>query len=399
MLGRIGRSRRGRVALAIVLIAGADGPGRARGHEWSGRGLAGLGARPLRVLHRGHGPHEGVAHVVQGQAAHGALAEPLLFGRLRRRAGQGAHAVQPTRQTDISNGHLVTSSITKANTRLVCWSISPKALRLPPSVRLKNQFGTAVLRPTAARSLCLPSWKNQAKPLKFPSSSAPASLDSYACYSAVHPAGTPSFSPPRSVALKDQFGAATTRVGAPNMVCLPTARQRQRAPLDQAREFDRLRRVLCPPGTRVGGEDRLQQEPVRYRRGQGVARHGAVPSLGGGGGDSHDDRSGHDRAPDDGSGDDRSGHDHDSTFASALDADRAGADLVVLAASGCGQPRGARAGVRDRRFRHQPVDRRRTARAGQDGDLLHRPRHRREQPLRLLFVPRLRDGLGQRIPG
>ena len=45
-----------------------------------------------------------------------------------------------------------------------------------------------------------------------------------------------------------------------------------------------------------------------------------MPSLGGGGGDSHDDRSGHDRAPDDGSGDDRSGHDHDSTFASALDA-------------------------------------------------------------------------------
>ena len=142
-------------------------------------------------------------------------------------AGLGKVHMQcsPAQQTDISNGHLVTSSITKANTRLVCWALSPKALRLPPSVRLKNQFGTAVLKPTAARSLCLPSWKNKAKPLKFPSSSAPASLDSYACYSAVHPAGTPSFAPPRSVALKDQFGAATTRVGAPNMVCLPTARR------------------------------------------------------------------------------------------------------------------------------------------------------------------------------
>ena len=222
MLGRIGRSRRGRVALAIVLIAGAVAPVRLAGTSGP------AAASPASALD--HFECYTVATATR-------RCRPRRSRPSRTRCACGTTSLRPASspgwarctcsaaprwQTDISNGHLVTSSITKANTRLVCWSISPKALRLPPSVRLKNQFGTAVLRPTAARSLCLPSWKNQA--MKFPSSSAPASLDSYACYSAVHPAGTPSFSPPRSVALKDQFGAATTRVGAPNMVCLPTVK-------------------------------------------------------------------------------------------------------------------------------------------------------------------------------
>ena len=70
----------------------------------------------------------------------------------------------------------------------------------------------------------MPSWKNSSAPTKFPSTSAPTNLDSYVCYSVVHPAGTPAFKLPPSVALKDQFGSATTTVGAPNIVCLPTIR-------------------------------------------------------------------------------------------------------------------------------------------------------------------------------
>ena len=59
----------------------------------------------------------------------------------------------------------------------------------------QNQFGTGVLRPTAARSLCLPSWKNSTSGPKFPATAAPTNLDSYACYSAVHVAGKSAFAP------------------------------------------------------------------------------------------------------------------------------------------------------------------------------------------------------------
>jgi hypothetical protein len=152
---------------------------------------------------------------------------------LKNRFAQGGFKVSlgkvqmqcsPAQQTVQSTGHAVTSSISNANARLVCWAIGPKALKLPATVGVKNQFGTGVLKPTAARSLCLPSWRNGSTPLKFPSTSAPSNLDSYVCYSVVHPAGTSSFKLPASVTLKDQFGSAKTKVGAPNIACVPTIR-------------------------------------------------------------------------------------------------------------------------------------------------------------------------------
>jgi len=54
--------------------------------------------------------------------------------------------------------------------------------------------------------MCLPSWTTTATPLKFPATNAPATVDSYACYSVVHPKLTSAFALPAKVRLKDQFG-------------------------------------------------------------------------------------------------------------------------------------------------------------------------------------------------
>ena len=102
--------------------------------------------------------------------------------------------------------------------------ISGNTPNVPQPLTLKNQFGTATLRLLAARSLCLPSWKNAGSALTFPASSAPANLDAYVCYQASHPSGTPSFRLPASVSLTDQFGKVTTKVGTATSVCVPTAR-------------------------------------------------------------------------------------------------------------------------------------------------------------------------------
>jgi virginiamycin B lyase len=129
----------------------------------------------------------------------------------------------PTRKTVVSAGHSVTSPITNAKGHLACWAIKPTALRLPAGTTVKNQFGTSGLQPTAARSLCLPSWETTTAPPRFPTGSTPPNLDAFACYTVTHRAGTPAFKPPASVHLQDQFGSIKTSVGAPNLLCLPSS--------------------------------------------------------------------------------------------------------------------------------------------------------------------------------
>ncbi len=127
----------------------------------------------------------------------------------------------PTRKTVVSAGHSVTSPITNANAHLACWTVKPNALKLPSRLTVKNQFGTSGLERTAARGVCLPSWEATTIPPKFPSADTPPNLDDFACYAVVHPSGTPTFKPPASVHLQDQFGSVTTSVAAPNMLCCP----------------------------------------------------------------------------------------------------------------------------------------------------------------------------------
>ena len=130
----------------------------------------------------------------------------------------------PVQPTVTTNGHTVTTAVRNASAHLLCRAIGPKGLRLPAAMTLKNQFGTGTVRPTAARSLCLPSWTTQKTPLKFPATNAPGNLDAYACYAAVHPQFTTSFAVPKSVKLKDQFAGVTVRPGGPNLLCIPTSR-------------------------------------------------------------------------------------------------------------------------------------------------------------------------------
>ena len=141
----------------------------------------------------------------------------------------------PAQRTTMSSGHSVTTPITNPAGNLLCRAISAKGLALPASVIMKNAFGTGRLKPTAVRSLCLPSWKALKTPLKFPAAAAPSNLDAFVCYAVVHPQGTAAFVPPASVKLQDQFGARTTRVGAPNMLCVPSSESRQAVGSDAAR--------------------------------------------------------------------------------------------------------------------------------------------------------------------
>jgi virginiamycin B lyase len=129
----------------------------------------------------------------------------------------------PTQTVVSGNGHSVTTPVRHPDAHLACWTIDSHALTLPLPVTLKNQFGVGALKPTAVRSLCMPSWERSTTPLTFPNAPAPPNLDAYVCYNAVQPAGTLSFKPPASARLTDQFGTITASVGAANIVCAPTA--------------------------------------------------------------------------------------------------------------------------------------------------------------------------------
>ena len=220
---RVLRSRRGLVLLSVTLIAGASVPAALT----VAGGAATAAATATATLdhfdcYPAAATTNSAVRTSFKAAPHTALLKNrFALGGFTAAVGKVQMQCSPVQQTVRATG--AKSTITNANARLVCWGIAPKSQKLPATVTVKNQFGTGVLKPTAARSLCMPSWKNSSAPTKFPSTSAPSNLDSYVCYSVVHPAGTPTFKLP-SVALKDQFGSATTTVGAPNVLCLPTIR-------------------------------------------------------------------------------------------------------------------------------------------------------------------------------
>ena len=229
MLRGVRRFRQGVVVVAAVLIVGTSVP-----LALGAAGGARAAARPFGAATPSLDHFECyTAAATTTSALHASFKATPPALMLKNRFGLGGFKVSvgkvrmqcsPAQQTVLATGHAVTSAISNANARLVCWAVASKALKLPPTLSVQNQFGTAVLKPTAARSFCLPSWRNGTKPLQFPSTTAPSNLDAYACYSVVHPAGTSSFKLPASVSLKDQFGSARTKVGGPNIVCLPTIR-------------------------------------------------------------------------------------------------------------------------------------------------------------------------------
>ncbi len=129
----------------------------------------------------------------------------------------------PAAATAVTGGRSVTVPVKNPDSNLLCRAITSNGLRLPASVTLKNRFGQGVLQPTAIRSLCMPSWKSLTVPTKFPAAAAPTNLDLFVCYTAARPSGAAAFNPPSTAKLKDTFGLTTVHIGAPNIMCLPSA--------------------------------------------------------------------------------------------------------------------------------------------------------------------------------
>jgi hypothetical protein len=224
MIRRVLRSRQGLVLVSVALVSSViapvtlavtNGPAGAavapKLDHFECYSAATTTTKVLRASFRGKPRHVSLRN--------GLAAAPFSVGLARVQM-----QCSPARQTVLAGGPPGTTPVTNARARLVCWSISGKAPTLPRSLTMKNQFGTGTLRLTAARTLCLPSWKNAGPPLKFPAGNAPANLDAFVCYQASHPVGQPTFRPPASVRLTDQFGGVTTRVGAAVSLCVPTAR-------------------------------------------------------------------------------------------------------------------------------------------------------------------------------
>jgi hypothetical protein len=117
---------------------------------------------------------------------------------------------------------------------LACYRLRPNAGSstgvAPMHFLVTNQFGTGQVVTGAPTSLCLPAWKSDASPegLQWLSPE-PFGLDHYTCYPAKYqlgPNGRPlqKFKPPKSVRLDDSFGGFDTKVRAPRLLCLASAK-------------------------------------------------------------------------------------------------------------------------------------------------------------------------------
>ena len=130
----------------------------------------------------------------------------------------------------------ITTPMSNPNAHLDCWALAPNPTPLPTgAVTFTNQFGQGALVFKKALGLCLPSWKSLTF-ANLPSTTAPPGLDHFTCYAVVPgPVGTPSFTPPASAILHDQFFTHSTSIGTPNLLCSPVSK------------------VIIPPtGTTVG---------------------------------------------------------------------------------------------------------------------------------------------------
>ncbi len=121
----------------------------------------------------------------------------------------------------------VTTQITNPAAHLLCFKIKPNTapVQTPFTVKVTNQFGTAVLVTKAPTLLCVPSWKSLTGPPNNPVSTPPG-LDHFTCYPVAYVAGGGVFKPAGPVSLQDQFVAAPVpaKVATPKMLCLPTSK-------------------------------------------------------------------------------------------------------------------------------------------------------------------------------
>jgi hypothetical protein len=111
--------------------------------------------------------------------------------------------------------------ITNPNAHLACFRIAVTSTQPTPTVRVTNQFGSAILVPSQPNLLCLPSWKSLTGPPNM-TVNQPPGLNHFTCYPVKVQSGA--YTPP-PVMLQDEF--ASTPVPAqvnpvPAELCLPT---------------------------------------------------------------------------------------------------------------------------------------------------------------------------------
>ena len=111
--------------------------------------------------------------------------------------------------------------VTNPNAHLACFPITPPVPQPTPTVVVTNQFGSATLVPSQPNLLCLPSWKSlTGPPNKTPNT--PPGLNHFTCYPVKQVSGA--YKPP-SVMLKDEFAKAPVPAAVkpvPVELCLPT---------------------------------------------------------------------------------------------------------------------------------------------------------------------------------
>ena len=115
------------------------------------------------------------------------------------------------------------TKITNPNAHLVCWHLSAPSSN--KTVVVTNQFGRATVKTGGTAQVCLPSWQLVGSPPNNPSST-PSGLSHFTCYSASYAPHGGSFKPPKSVTVQDEFTnkPVKVQVGAPKLLCLPTAK-------------------------------------------------------------------------------------------------------------------------------------------------------------------------------
>ena len=152
-----------------------------------------------------------------------------LFGTSIVNVGPLQRLCLPANKTRLDTGQ--SSPPQNPAAHLTCFGISDP--NFPPrKVTATNQFGDAKLDVVGVQSLCLPSFKSLQDPPNFPPDLQPAGLDHFKCYTVrytVDATGNPTnvFGlEPANVLVQDQFGPKVATLGRPMLVCNPAEKTR-----------------------------------------------------------------------------------------------------------------------------------------------------------------------------
>lgn len=139
--------------------------------------------------------------------------------------GSLAENCNPVQKTvTLATGGTRVTKVTNPNAHLACFKITAPT-QPTKTVVVTNQFGSGTLSVGQPQILCLPSWKSLTGPPKE-TTVAPPDLSHFTCYSVSYVKGTAPYKVPGPVSLKDEFSSKSVpvKVGAPELLCLPTTK-------------------------------------------------------------------------------------------------------------------------------------------------------------------------------